>query len=128
MTELLHKEELERVEMEKQLEAARLEFLKSQINPHFLFNTLNMISCTAKLEKAGTTEKMIASLSSLFRYNLKMSEQVVFLEQELKIVDDYIYIQKMRFGGRIRYERDRRRISGISRSRPLPCSRWWKMQ
>ena len=106
MTELLHKEELERVEMEKQLEAARLEFLKSQINPHFLFNTLNMISCTAKLEKAGTTEKMIASLSSLFRYNLKMSEQVVFLEQELKIVDDYIYIQKMRFGGRIRYERD----------------------
>ena len=106
MTELLHKEELERVEMEKQLEAARLEFLKSQINPHFLFNTLNMISCTAKLEKAGTTEKMIASLSSLLRYNLKMSEQVVFLEQELKIVDDYIYIQKMRFGGRIRYERD----------------------
>ncbi len=106
MTDLLHKEELERVEMEKQLEAARLEFLKSQINPHFLFNTLNMISCTAKLEKAGTTEKMIASLSSLFRYNLKMSEQVVFLEQELKIVEDYIYIQKMRFGDRIRYEKD----------------------
>ena len=106
MAELLHKEELERVEMEKQLEAARLEFLKSQINPHFLFNTLNMISCTAKLEKAGTTERMIASLSNLFRYNLKMSEQVVFLEQELKIVDDYIYIQKMRFGERICYERD----------------------
>lgn len=84
----------------------QLKVLQNQINPHFLFNTLNMISCTAKLEKAGTTEKMIASLSSLFRYNLKMSEQVVFLEQELKIVDDYIYIQKMRFGGRIRYERD----------------------
>lgn len=106
MTELLHKEELERVEMEKQLEAARLKFLKSQINPHFLFNTLNMIACTAKLEKAETTEKMIASLSSLFRYNLKMSEQIVFLEQELKIVEDYIYIQKMRFGSRIRYEKD----------------------
>lgn len=105
MMELLHREEIERVETEKQLEAARLEFLKSQINPHFLFNTLNMISCTAKLEKADSTEKMITSLGNLFRYNLKMSEQIVFLSQELKVVDDYIYIQQMRFGSRIQYER-----------------------
>ncbi len=104
MTELLHKEELEKIEMEKRLDAARLEFLKSQINPHFLFNTLNTISCMAKLEKAATTERMIASLSSLFRYNLKMSEQVVFLEQELKVAEDYVFIQQMRFGERIRYD------------------------
>ncbi|MCD8222629.1 MAG: histidine kinase [Clostridiales bacterium] len=105
MLEMLHQEEMERVETEKQLEAAQLEFLKSQINPHFLFNTLNMISCTAKLEKADDTERMITSLGNLFRYNLKMSEQIVFLSQELKVVDDYMYIQQMRFGRRIRYER-----------------------
>lgn len=104
MAELLHQEELERINMEKQLNSARLELLKSQINPHFLFNTLNMIGCMAKLEDASTTEKMIYSMGNLFRYTLKTSEQVVFLEQELKVVQDYIYIQQMRFGGRIRYD------------------------
>lgn len=104
MAELLHLEELEKVEVEKRLDAAKLELLKSQINPHFLFNTLNMIACTARLEEASTTEQMITSMSNLFRYNLKVSEQVVPLEQELKVVKDYIYIQQMRFGSRIQFE------------------------
>lgn len=106
MSELLHREEIERVEMEKQLSRARLELLKSQINPHFLFNTLNMIACMAKLEEAVTTERMISSMSSLFRYNLKTSEQIVTLARELKVVQDYMYIQQMRFGSRILYSCD----------------------
>ena len=106
MSELLHREEIERVEMEKQLSGARLELLKSQINPHFLFNTLNMIACMAKLEEAATTERMISSMSSLFRYNLKTSEQIVTLARELKVVQDYMYIQQMRFGSRILYSCD----------------------
>lgn len=104
MAERLHKEEMDRIEMEKRLDAARLELLKSQINPHFLFNTLNMIACMAKLEEADTTERMISSMSNLFRYNLKTSEQIVPLGQELKVVQDYMYIQQMRFGTRIVYE------------------------
>ena len=106
MSELLHREEIERVEMEKQLSGARLELLKSQINPHFLFNTLNMIACMAKLEEAVTTERMISSMGSLFRYNLKTSEQIVTLARELKVVQDYMYIQQMRFGNRILYSCD----------------------
>ena len=106
MSELLHREEIERVEMEKQLSGARQELLKSQINPHFLFNTLNMIACMAKLEEAVTTERMISSMSSLFRYNLKTSEQIVTLARELKVVQDYMYIQQMRFGSRILYSCD----------------------
>jgi len=104
MSELLHKEEIGRVEAEKSLQAARLELLKSQINPHFLFNTLHMIACMAKLEEAATTEKMITSMGNLFRYNLKTSEQVVPLKRELKVVEDYMYIQNMRFGSRVQYE------------------------
>ncbi|MDO4268000.1 MAG: sensor histidine kinase [Eubacteriales bacterium] len=104
ISELLHREEVERMEMEKRLDQAQLELLKSQINPHFLFNTLNMIGCMAKLEEASVTERMITSMSSLFRYNLKTSEAFVPLEQELKVVEDYIYIQKMRFGSRISYD------------------------
>ena len=84
----------------------RLQMLKSQINPHFLFNTLNMIASTAQIEDAVATEKMITALSRLFRYNLKSAGTVMPLERELKIIQDYMYLQKMRFGQRVRYDTD----------------------
>ena len=101
----LHHRELERLELEKNLDHTRLEMLKSQVNPHFLFNTLNMISCMARLEDAEDTDKMILSLSGIFRYNLRTKEQEVLLEQELEALDDYIYIQQTRFDGRIAYKK-----------------------
>lgn len=107
MTELLQKEQMENMEMEKRLNANRLELLKSQINPHFLFNTLNMIGSMATLEEADTTETMTRCLASLFRYNLSTKEQIVPLAQELKVAEDYMYLQKMRFGSRVSYEVER---------------------
>jgi sensor histidine kinase YesM len=104
--ELLHEEELEKLEVEKQLETIKLDLLKSQVNPHFLFNTLNVISGMANLEGAETTEKMITALSSLFRYNLKTTDVEVPLVQELKVLQDYMYLQQMRFGSRVRCEVD----------------------
>ena len=92
--------------MEKQLDEVRLQMLKNQINPHFLFNTLNMIASTAQIEDAAATEKMIHALSRLFRYNLKSTDSVMPLERELKVVQDYMYLQQMRFGQRIRYDTD----------------------
>lgn len=103
MAYLLHKEELERIEIEKHLERTKFELLKNQIKPHFLFNTLNVIGGMANLENAKTTEKMIKALSSLFRYNLKTPQAEVVLAQELQIVKDYMYLQQMRFGNRIGY-------------------------
>ncbi len=100
----LHAQEVENLEIEKQLETMNLELLKSQINPHFLFNTLNVIAGMANLEDATTTEQMIEALSSLFRYNLKNQEKEALLSQELKIAGDYMYLQKMRFGSRVEYE------------------------
>lgn len=103
--EALHREEMAKLELEKNLEQTRLEMLKSQVNPHFLFNTLNMISCMARLEDAETTDRMILSLGNLFRYNLRTKAQEVYLEQEIEALDHYIYLQQMRFDGRITYQK-----------------------
>ena len=101
----LHREEVRNLALEKDLEHTRLEVLKSQVNPHFLFNTLNMISCMARLEDAETTDKMIVSLGNLFRHNLRTKQQEVTLEEELDGLEDYIYLQQMRFDGRITVEK-----------------------
>lgn len=104
--DLYHAEELEKLEMASRLNDMELDLLKSQINPHFLFNTLNVIGGMANLEGAQTTEAMIQSLSFLFRYNLKTPEEKVSLVRELKVVRDYMFIQEKRFGSRITYEID----------------------
>lgn len=104
LSERLHEEQMDRMETERQLNTAQLDLLQSQIKPHFLFNTLNTISGMAELENADTTAQMIRSLSNLFRYNLHTTEQFVALSQELSIVQDYMYLQKTRFGDRVNYE------------------------
>ena len=101
----LHREEVRNLALEKDLEHTRLEVLKSQVNPHFLFNTLNMISCMARLEDAADTDRMIVRLGSLFRHNLRTKQQEVTLEEELDGLEDYIYLQQMRFDGRITVEK-----------------------
>ena len=101
----LHREEMRNLALEKDLEHTRLEVLKSQVNPHFLFNTLNMISCMARLEDAAATDEMIVRLGSMFRHNLRTKAQEISLEEELEGVEDYIYLQQMRFDGRITVEK-----------------------
>lgn len=104
LAEQLHKEEMDRAEMEKRLETTRMDLLQSQIKPHFLFNTLNTISGMAELEDAEKTDSMIRSLSRLFRYNLHTTDQFVSFSQELEVARDYLYLQRMRFGDRVQYE------------------------
>lgn len=99
----LHEEELERVKVSNELNEARFLALQSQINPHFLFNTLNAIARFAMFEGAKKTTELIESLSSIFRYNLKNTEEVL-LEDELKIIHEYAHIQTARFGDRLKFE------------------------
>lgn len=99
--EMLHQEEIERSRLEQRFSMAQLQLIKSQLNPHFLFNTLNMITRTAQMEEAPMTEEMLVVMSNLLRYSLRTKESFAPLDQELKIVEDYMYIQKMRFGSRI---------------------------
>ena len=78
-----------------------LKFLKSQINPHFLFNTLNHVYASALSDGSERTAKGIAKLSNLLRYMLYESNvSVIALEKELNYIENYIALQKQRFTGK----------------------------
>ncbi|MED4602762.1 sensor histidine kinase, partial [Paenibacillus validus] len=97
------KESLEKDRLVKELE---LQALQSQINPHFLFNTLNVLSKLALLEGAERTSDLIVSMSNLLRYNLRKLDQPVTLRDELAHVQEYFTIQQARFRDRVRFELD----------------------
>jgi len=99
----LHEEELKSVNISKQLNQARYQALQSQINPHFLFNTLNTIMRISMFEKANKTSALIQNLSNIFRYNLGNINKEVLLNEEIDIIKEYIHIQQARFGERIRF-------------------------
>lgn len=103
MREKLHQKQLEQAELKRQFSMAQLHLLKSQMNPHFLFNTMNMIARMAQWEEAVTTEEMLVRLSSLLRYTIRNNKAMVPLADELRIVEEYMYLQQMRFGQRIRF-------------------------
>lgn len=101
----LHAEELRNITMERSLKEAQFLNLQSQINPHFLFNTLNLLSRSADFEHAPQTAELVRSLSHLFRYSFRKHEPSVSLQEELEFVEEYLRIQTLRFGNRIRYMR-----------------------
>ena len=104
MTELLHKEELERVEMEKQLEAARLEFLKSQINPHFLYNTLDAIGWMCEEERSKEAVERVNALARLCLISISRGHELIPNEKEVEHARSYLKIQKFRYKDQFEYE------------------------
>jgi Histidine kinase len=85
---------------------ARFSSLESRIHPHFLFNTLNSISALIR-EDPRKAERTVEQLSALLRYSLDMNaSRLTPLRQEMRIVTDYLDIEKTRFGGRLRYSID----------------------
>lgn len=92
--------------MEAHLKDARLKYLQAQINPHFLFNTLNAGAQLAMMEGADKAYEYIQQVASFFRYNIKKDNEEVSLRDEVSLVDTYIYILNVRFSGEIGYEKD----------------------
>jgi len=87
-------------DLENQRLSAELAFLKSQINPHFLFNSLNSIYSLA-YQKSDTTPEAILKLSEIMRYMLyESNDNKVDLEKELLYLQNYIDLQKIRFGNK----------------------------
>jgi len=98
--------ELREAELESHLAAARLRALRMQLNPHFLFNTLNSIA-TLVHEKPQAADDMISSLSELLRLSLRGPDrQEVSLNEELQFLDRYLQIEQIRFGTRLRIEKE----------------------
>lgn len=104
LTRRLYEQELRIINSEKMLEQARFSLLQSQINPHFLFNCLNVIAGAATKERADITYELITSLSRIFRYTLEAQKETVTLSKELSVLKSFIYIQKKRFGERLEYQ------------------------
>lgn len=86
--------------LERELTQTKLDTLRSQLRPHFLFNTLNAISVFVK-EDADKAQEMILRLSTLLRRSLDEEAHEVSLENELAFVNDYLDIQRGRFGDRL---------------------------
>ncbi|WP_100407302.1 sensor histidine kinase [Bacillus solitudinis] len=88
-------------EQEKLIKEMELKSLQSQINPHFLFNTLNTIAKTAYIEGSERIYMLITSIAKLLRYNLSQIDKPVTLADEINIVKEYFFIQKARFDNRV---------------------------
>ena len=89
---------------EKNLElskrSAQLDSLQQQINPHFLYNTLDTIRGQARISNQRSIEAMALNLSKIFRYSISNHSDLVSLNKELEVIDSYLYIQNARFNGK----------------------------
>lgn len=96
--------ERERNELENLLKEAQISNLTSQVHPHFLFNSLNTITSLIRLDKNDDAISSLQAISSLLRYTLRDTQQLVKIEEEIHSVKMYLQIQKMRFGNRLEWE------------------------
>ena len=87
------------------LQDAELKFLQSQMNPHFMFNVLNMIAIKAQLDKNHEIHKMITAFSRLVQASIyRKDKELVSLRQELEYVEFYLYLQCIRYDGSLSYK------------------------
>jgi hypothetical protein len=115
---LAQQKELDAVRMRGQLTESRLQTLLMQVNPHFLFNTLNSIAVLVRKNDIEGASSMIEKLSAFFRHTLDTQvEQWVPLRQELDMVEQYLDIEKVRIGPRLTVRCD---ISEAALNFPVP--------
>ena len=110
--------ELRQAQLGEALQAAELRLLKSQLNPHFLFNALNGLRSLIA-DEPGRARDAVTQLSRTLRYTLASGEEdLVSLERELEMVDDYLALESLRLAERLRVERD---IAPAARTARIPA-------
>ncbi|PKM68308.1 MAG: histidine kinase [Firmicutes bacterium HGW-Firmicutes-2] len=90
-------------EVERLKRKSDLEALQAQINPHFLYNTLDSIVWMGEAGKSAEVVKMTSALSKLFRISISKGQEYITVKQELEHVESYLTIQKMRYGDKLDY-------------------------
>jgi two-component system sensor histidine kinase YesM len=83
------------------LKESELKALQAQINPHFLYNTLESINWMAKMNGVEQICGMVSALGDLMRISISTEKEYITIEEEIKYISDYLFIQKVRFGERI---------------------------
>ncbi len=93
-------------EEQKEIDKAHVEILQAQINPHFLYNTLDAINWMAIERNADDISNMTSNLANLFRYGLNGGKESTIIENELAHLDAYLIIQKHRFNNRFTFNKE----------------------
>ncbi|SNZ01555.1 Histidine kinase [Flagellimonas pacifica] len=102
----LNRDRIERLELNTHLKQAQLNTLKGQINPHFMFNSLNNIR-GLMLEDVDKSREMLTKLSEILRYSLtKNNINAISVEEELEMVDNYIDLSKIQFEDRLEFVKE----------------------
>jgi len=99
----LKNEKIIRVEKEKLLNETKLLAFQEKMNPHFLFNTLNLIGSSAIHSDIELATELIEAISEILRYNLEFDQKRVELQREIYILEKYIFIQNSRWQNRIEF-------------------------
>lgn len=96
----------ENFELEKRQQEIRFKMLASQINPHFLFNTLESLRMKSLMKGDREIAEIIKKLGKLIRYSISVTGEMVTLQSEIEFVQHYLDIQKFRYGERLSYKLD----------------------
>jgi two-component system, LytTR family, sensor kinase len=98
-----HVEQLRSVQMQNLVSQAELKALQAQINPHFLFNSLNTLYGTISRDNAEA-RRLVLNLADIFRYFLRSDRPLIQVEDELRIVRAYLEVEELRLGSKLRTE------------------------
>lgn len=99
----IYQERIQAEKLKTRQKDAEFKMLTSQINPHFLYNTLETIRMKAVVNQQEEIEELVSSLAKILRSAIRAGEDFVTIEQEIELIENYLKIQKYRFGEKIQF-------------------------
>ncbi|HHT88398.1 MAG TPA: sensor histidine kinase, partial [Clostridiales bacterium] len=102
----VYEEQMQKEKLYSRQKDVEFKMLASQINPHFLYNTLETIRMKARANNQTEIEELVKMLAKILRRNIQVGDKLVTLKSELELVDYYLKIQQYRFGERMSYNID----------------------